>query len=151
MILSQIIADNLILKALFEMSDDHKNIPELRFPEFKGEWTLSKINEIATKVGSGKTPLGGEAVYTLKGIPFIRSQNVINNQLKLDNTFIPESVHTEMASSRVLPGDILLNITGASIGRSCVVPVSFKEGNVNQHVCIIRLEKDEPLFLQAFF
>lgn len=96
-----------------------------------------------------KTPKGGESVYHTSGIPFIRSQNVIDNSLILDHTCIPEEMHESMKSSKVLAGDILLNITGGSIGRSCVVPTNFKEGNVNQHVSIIRLKKDNPNFLQS--
>jgi len=53
-----------------------KNTPKLRFPEFTGEWEEKKLGEIAEKVNSGKTPLGGESVYVDKGILFIRSQNV---------------------------------------------------------------------------
>ena len=43
-----------------------------------------------------------------------------------------------MRGSQLRPRDVLLNITGASIGRCTFVPDSFGEGNVNQHVCIIR-------------
>jgi type I restriction enzyme, S subunit len=125
-----------------------KLIPELRFPEFKGEWVEKNLASITSKIGSGKTPLGGENVYTNSGIPFIRSQNVLIDRLNLDSTHIPIDVHIEMQGSKVLPNDILLNITGGSIGRSCVVPISFTEGNVNQHVCIIRLKQDNPWFLQ---
>ena len=46
-----------------------------------------------------------------------------------------------MKGTWVHPNDILLNITGASIGRSCVVPATVKTANVNQHVCIIRLKE----------
>ena len=35
--------------------------------------------------------------------------------------------------------DILLNITGGSIGRCSIVPDNFDIANVNQHVMIIRL------------
>ncbi|MBN2634760.1 MAG: restriction endonuclease subunit S [Prolixibacteraceae bacterium] len=125
-----------------------KNVPELRFPGFGGEWRTKKLGSICTKVGSGKTPKGGEKVYSNDGIPFIRSQNVIDNQLRTDSTFIPLKVHREMKGSKVVSNDILLNITGGSIGRSCVVPTELKEGNVNQHVCIIRLKNDNPYFLQ---
>ena len=125
------------------------NIPQLRFPEFEGEWEEKKLGNISSKIGSGKTPKGGEEVYTSYGIPFIRSQNVIDNNLILDKTHIPENIHIEMKSSKVLSNDILLNITGGSIGRSCVVPNNFEEGNVNQHVCIIRLKNDSPKFLQS--
>lgn len=103
------------------------------------EWDLIKLGDISTKVGSGKTPRGGEAVYQKSGIPFIRSQNVLNNRLELNGiSYISESIHDEMKSTKVIPNDVLLNITGASIGRCCIVPDSFKEGNLNQHVCIIR-------------
>jgi type I restriction enzyme S subunit len=49
----------------------------------------------------------------------------------------------------VQPGDVLLNITGASIGRCCVVPDHVEQANVNQHVCIIRPTRDVlPDYLQ---
>src|SRR5690606_35215279 len=105
------------------------------------------------KVNSGKTPLGGESVYTDQGILFIRSQNVVNDQLELANSvFISNELNNQMKNSIVFPNDILLNITGASLGRSCVVPNDFEIGNVNQHVCIIRLNKSFlPRFIQPIF
>ena len=125
--------------------------PKLRFKEFDGDWLLKSINDISTKVGSGSTPRGGSEAYVDEGIIFIRSQNVNDNQLILDDVaYIPESTHAKMSGSKVLPNDILLNITGASIGRSCVVPETFSEGNVNQHVCIIRTPNDDPIFVQSF-
>ncbi|SPZ92156.1 EcoKI restriction-modification system protein HsdS [Sphingobacterium multivorum] len=129
------------------------NVPPLRFPGFEEEWQTKRLGEIADKVNSGKTPLGGEAVYTKEGILFIRSQNVNNDRLELDNSvFIPESVNNQMKNSIVNPNDILLNITGASLGRSCVVSNDFKIGNVNQHVCIIRLSQQyNPRFIQPIF
>ncbi|MED3649511.1 restriction endonuclease subunit S [Heyndrickxia sporothermodurans] len=103
------------------------------------DWDLIKLGDMSTKVGSGKTPRGGEAVYQNSGIPFIRSQNVLNNRLELNGiSYISDSIHNEMKSTKVIPNDVLLNITGASIGRCCIVPDSFNEGNLNQHVCIIR-------------
>lgn len=125
--------------------------PKLRFKEFDGDWTNKKIGDIAAKVGSGSTPRGGAEAYTDTGIIFIRSQNVNNDRLLLDDTvYIPESTHLKMSGSKVVANDILLNITGASIGRSCVVPSDFTEANVNQHVCIIRTPNDDPVFVQSF-
>ena len=129
----------------------NNNIPQLRFPEFKGEWEKKKLGEVAEKINSGKTPLGGESVYTERGILFIRSQNVNDDKLSFENsTYIPEEINNTMKNSVVKANDILLNITGASLGRSCVVPNDFIIGNVNQHVCIIRLNKEEsnPRFVQ---
>lgn len=130
-----------------------KVLPKLRFPEFKENWGKKKINEIAEKINSGKTPLGGETVYTENGVTFIRSQNINDDKLLLDNVvYIPEEINKGMKNSVVKPNDILLNITGASLGRSCVVPENFTTGNVNQHVCIVRLnEKNNSNFIQSFF
>jgi type I restriction enzyme S subunit len=52
--------------------------------------------------------------------------------------FIDEEQDAAMSGSRVQQGDVLLNITGASIGRVCVAPSELCPANVNQHVCIIR-------------
>ena len=128
------------------------HIPQLRFPDFSDDWEASKLGDVTSKIGSGSTPRGGEKVYTSDGILFIRSQNVKRNILDLtDSTFIPEEVHFQMSGSEVKSNDVLLNITGASIGRSCVVPSSVITGNVNQHVCIVRTGRHlESNFLQPF-
>ena len=104
-------------------------------------WEVTKIKRLASRISSGKTPLGGSEVYVDDGITFLRSQNIYDEGLRLDDVvFITESVDEAMAVSRVKANDILLNITGASIGRSCVVPNELPPANVNQHVCVIRLE-----------
>lgn len=134
-------------------TEQNRSIPALRFPEFMGEWEKKKLGDISEKINSGKTPLGGENVYTENGILFIRSQNVLENRLSYENsTYIPEEINNTMKNSVVKPKDILLNITGASLGRSCVVPDDFSVGNVNQHVCIIRIDKENnPYFIQPIF
>ena len=102
-------------------------------------WGTAKLGHLASKFGSGITPRGGATVYQEAGIPFLRSQNVHFNGLKLEGVArITPDLHEELSSSHVGPGDVLLNITGASIGRVCTVPEDLGEANVNQHVCIIR-------------
>ncbi|APC85542.1 restriction endonuclease subunit S [Clostridium botulinum] len=118
-------------------------VPKLRFKEFSGEWEFEKIGNITKKVGSGKTPKGGNTVYTDSGVIFLRSQNILNGILALnDVAYITEDENSKMKSTQVYGNDILLNITGASIGRSCIVPKIFPKANVNQHVCIIRLKEN---------
>jgi type I restriction enzyme S subunit len=121
-----------------------------RYPEYKdsgvewlGEipkhWEVKKLKWLVSKVGSGKTPKGGAEIYSNFGVIFIRSQNVHFDGLKLDDVaYIDDSIDSQMASTRVFPFDILLNITGASLGRCSIVPDGFPPANVNQHVCIIR-------------
>ncbi|MFK4534223.1 type I restriction enzyme S subunit [Bradyrhizobium ottawaense] len=103
-------------------------------------WEITNLGAISAKIGSGKTPLGGAEVYSSSGILFLRSQNVYDEGLQLDDVvYIENLIDEEMAGTRVFPGDILLNITGASLGRTELVPDQFPAANVNQHVCIIRL------------
>lgn len=98
-----------------------------------------RIKYFTTKVGSGKTPRGGAEVYQDQGIPLFRSQNVTNEGLLLDDiAYISEDIDEEMAFTRTKPLDVLLNITGASLGRCYYIPNDFVRANVNQHVCIIR-------------
>ncbi len=111
-----------------------------------------KFGEFLIKIGSGITPRGGSSVYLSQGIPLIRSQNVRDGYLDLtDVVFIGNSQHQIMSNSQVLPNDVLLNITGASIGRSCVFPENIGEANVNQHVCILRCSTSvNPHYLSSF-
>jgi len=108
--------------------------------EVPSHWEVKKVKQLTCRISSGKTPLGGNETYLDEGVLFLRSQNVYDDGLRLDDAvFISEATHEAMAVSEVHPNDILLNITGASIGRSCLIPKEFPVANVNQHVCVIRL------------
>lgn len=117
--------------------------------EIPFENRLVPIRYLCEKVGSGVTPKGGGEVYTEDGIIFIRSQNVYNEGLQLNDVVrITRETHDKMLNSKVIYQDVLLNITGASIGRVCLVDMKG-EMNVNQHVCILRTnEKIIPKFLE---
>jgi type I restriction enzyme, S subunit len=97
------------------------------------------LRDITSKIGSGATPRGGERAYTKTGTPLIRSMNV-----HFDG-FHPEGLaHIDDSQAAALNGvivrtdDVLLNITGASIGRVTLAPKKMEGARVNQHVCIIR-------------
>jgi type I restriction enzyme, S subunit len=133
------------------INNEHKklNVPNLRFPEFQGEWEKCKLGELTTKVGSGSTPKGGNAVYTSVGHCFVRSQNVGMGYLILDDiAHIDDDIHQKHKATELSEDDVLLNITGASIGRTAIATKEIEGGNVNQHVCIIRANsKVSPKFL----
>jgi type I restriction enzyme, S subunit len=117
------------------------------------DWEVCSLGEIVTKVGSGITPTGGEKVYKKEGRPFLRSQNVGWGYLLLDDiAFIDEETHKSFLATEIKLDDVLLNITGALIGRSAVADERLLRGNVNQHVCIIRTDasKLSPSFLNFF-
>ncbi len=115
-------------------------------------WKISKIKYYVTKISSGSTPKGGSEIYEDYGIPLIRSQNVHFDGLHLEDVaYINPQIHSQMNRTHLQDFDVLLNITGASIGRCTYVPENFGEGNVNQHVCIIRTsQKLHYGFLQKY-
>jgi type I restriction enzyme, S subunit len=119
---------------LNKSDSQHPHISNLPDP-----WRWIQLGNLLTFVGSGITPKGGKKVYRSSGVPFIRSQNVYSSGLQLDDVaYVSPELHEEMSRTHLQAGDVLLNITGASIGRSTVVPPSLGPANVNQHVCILR-------------
>lgn len=105
-----------------------------------GEWKKYKLGEIATKIGSGATPLGGKESYLESGdFSLIRSQNVLDFSFsKSGLAFLSEEQANGLKNVEVEVNDILLNITGDSVARVCQVPSDILPARVNQHVAIIR-------------
>jgi type I restriction enzyme S subunit len=127
-----------------------KPLPPIKAEEIPFEipksWVWCRLGEICSKIGSGSTPKGSN--YAKSGYPFFRSQNIYSDGLVYDDIkFVSDIVQKQMNGTIVFPTDILLNITGGSLGRCALVPNGFKEGNVSQHVCIIRpLQVDRNYF-----
>jgi type I restriction enzyme S subunit len=115
-------------------------------------WQVLRVKDITKKIGSGVTPKGGSEVYVDSGIPLLRSQNVYDDGLRIDDvSFIDEETHNKMKNSQLKPFDILINITGASIGRTCVVPESLPTANINQHIIYIRMKKSLVPYASYYF
>ena len=111
---------------------------EVPFDELPEGWAWARLSSLFTKIGSGSTPTGGRKVYQDEGPILIRSQNVHDDGLRLDDVAHFARTLFENRRSHVLPSDMLLNITGASIGRCAIVPDVFGDADVNQHVLIMR-------------
>jgi type I restriction enzyme, S subunit len=102
-------------------------------------WPIVKLASVTSKVGSGATPRGGESVYKRTGIPLIRSMNVHFDGFRRDGlVFIDNQEASKLDHVEVQGGDVLFNITGASIGRVTNAPPEMAGARVNQHVCILR-------------
>jgi type I restriction enzyme S subunit len=109
------------------------------FADIPAHWRVSRLKRLVSRIGSGKTPRGGASVYSETGVIFLRSQNIHFEGLRLDDVaYIDGETDQEMAATRVFPGDVLLNITGASLGRCAMAPAGLGHANVNQHVCVVR-------------
>jgi type I restriction enzyme S subunit len=109
-------------------------------------WIRRRLREVTTKIGSGATPLGGEAAYASSGISLVRSLNVHDSGFRTkDLAFLHDAQAAELDNVILEPGDVLLNITGASIARCCIVPEVVLPARVNQHVAILRTAKKQLL------
>ena len=102
-------------------------------------WNVSDLGQLTIKIGSGATPKGGKEAYQTDGISLIRSMNVHNGKFEYKElAHISDEQAARLENVAVEENDVLLNITGASVARSCVVPTNVLPARVNQHVCIIR-------------
>ena len=111
--------------------------------EVPSGWTWTTLGEVCSKTGSGSTPGGGATAYRSSGVVFLRSQNIYDDGLRLkDVVYIDSTTHRRMSATAVRKADLLLNITGGSIGRCCLVSYELGEANVSQHVAIIRVAID---------
>lgn len=129
--------DTLIKSRFVEMFGD---------PIRRPKWPTKSLRRLCTKLGSGATPRGGKAAYKEQGIPLVRSMNVHNGRFVRDDLAYIDSDQAEKLRNVTLEkADVLLNITGASVARSCVLPDELEGGRVNQHVAIIRANKNELL------
>lgn len=111
-----------------------------------------RLASVCTKIGSGATPRGGEAVYTQEGVALIRSQNVWDSAMKLKGlAHVTDEAARQLEGVTVMEGDVLLNITGESVARCAVVDESVLPARVNQHVMIIRPNAElDSRYLQSF-
>lgn len=133
---------DLLVKARFvEMFGDPVSNPM--------NWSKMILKELSTKIGSGATPKGGKESYGTEGISLIRSMNVHNGVFEYkDLAYISDEQAEKLNNVTIESDDVLLNITGASVARCCIVPNEILPARVNQHVCVIRC-KDiiNPIFL----
>ena len=117
-------------------------------------WKQSLLCEVTSKIGSGATPRGGKESYQAEGITLIRSMNVHDGRFEYkDLAHITDEQATQLNNVIVEEGDVFINITGASVARSCIVPRNILPARVNQHVAIIRCIRGclHPVFANNMF
>ncbi|MEP1592344.1 restriction endonuclease subunit S [Sulfitobacter sp.] len=120
--------------------------------ELSQGWATTRIGELTSKIGSGATPRGGAKAYKLSGTPLLRSLNIHFDGVRDKGiAFIDEEQAAKLDNVQVETADVLLNITGASIGRVAIAPERYEGARVNQHVAIIRtVDGVEPSFLSRY-
>ncbi|WP_119027241.1 restriction endonuclease subunit S [Acinetobacter baumannii] len=135
--------DQLLQATFIDMFGDPVSNP-------KG-WDVNKLENLTTKIGSGSTPKGGDSAYKDEGISLVRSLNIYDGQFSYKNlAFIDQDQADKLKNVILQANDVLLNITGASVARCCLVPNGILPARVNQHVSILRVKDNLiPEFLEA--
>lgn len=117
--------------------------PKLRFKEFSGDWESKYGENIATKITKGSSPKWQGFNYQSEGVLFVTSENVRDGYLDISEPkYLPLEFNEKQKSSSLVKGDILINIVGASIGRICEFNLDNVIANVNQAVCVLRVENE---------
>jgi len=108
-------------------------------------WEVKTLKDVTSKIGSGATPRGGQDVYISEGISLIRSQNIYDSFFAWNGlAHISSEAAEQLSNVTVKKYDVLINITGASILRTCIVDSSVIPARVNQHVSIVRSKNGVP-------
>ena len=127
-------------KALFQAS-----LKEMLEP--KEGWEEKKVKDFSLLITKGSSPKWqGNSYVNSDGILFVTSENVREGRLELNpKKFVDNSFNIKQRRSILKKFDVLVNIVGASIGRAAVFDLDVENANINQAVCLIRLDRDKML------
>jgi type I restriction enzyme, S subunit len=125
-------------------------------PKLMEGWCYVRAESISDFITKGTTPDKNELHSSHGDIPFIKVYNLTHGgalDFSINPTFVSSEIHNGFLSrSRVLPGDILMNIVGPPLGKISLIPDTFDEWNINQAIARYRLINiiSNKYFLQYF-
>lgn len=110
-------------------------------PQLPIGWTWSTTSQICESIDNGNTP-SPDKMSSEGEIPFIKVYNLTKTgqlDFSIKPTYISRNTHEgELAKSRIIPGDMLMNIVGPPLGKVSLVPPTYPEWNTNQAVVVFR-------------
>ena len=117
--------------------------------EIPESWDVCPVKYVIDKnhpypVGDGDHGLIKADDYLDEGIPYIRVLNLTWGEgLNLENlVYISDEMNSRIKNSELKPNDILIAKTGATIGKTAIVPVSLPRSNTTSHVGKITISSD---------
>ena len=106
--------------------------------EIPSDWEVILGSDLSEKITKGASPRWQGFSYQDYGVLFVTSENVRDGHLDVSEPkYLPFSFTEKHKNSQLQNGDLLINIVGASIGRSCVYNLDAP-ANINQAVCLFR-------------
>ena len=114
-----------------------------------------RLDDLCDFITKGTTPSKSKMNTETSSIPFIKVYNLtfdLSLDFSIDPTFVNENTHnTFLARSKVLPGDVLMNIVGPPMGKVSIVPETYPEWNMNQAIARFRCEDNLNNRYLAYF
>ena len=123
-----------------------------KFGKIPVGWHIIKGNKITDKITKGQSPKWQGFEYQSSGILFVTSENVRDGFIDVSNPkFLPVEFNEKIKNSQLQKGDILINIVGASVGRCAIYNLNEMYANINQAVCILRVnEKNDNKYISYY-
>jgi type I restriction enzyme S subunit len=134
----------------------YKELPPLdasNLPQLPEGWMWTRLSDYSSLITKGESPNWQGFEYVDSGITFIRSENVLWGKVDISEAAqIPQEFHNKLKRSQVRPNDVLINLVGASIGRSGLAPEMIESANINQAVALVRCNQSLlPAYLMHVF
>ena len=103
-----------------------------------GDWEVAPLSNLSEFITSGSR--GWATYYADRGALFVRSQNVRDGRLDFaDRQFVNAPMGAEGNRTRLKRSDLLITITGNSVGNVALVEEELGEAYISQHVGLVRL------------
>lgn len=119
-----------------------ETVPEIRFPEFTGDWEQRKVTELlknsssAMKIGPFGSALKKE-YFVEEGVKVYAQENVFTGDFSIGDYYITEDKYKELKSCELYPGDLVISMMG-TIGACAIFPKNAEKGIMNSH--LLRLQ-----------
>ncbi|HDA2595801.1 TPA: restriction endonuclease subunit S, partial [Staphylococcus aureus] len=127
-----------------------KNVPELRFPGFEGEWEEKKLGEIF-QIISGSTPLkSNKKFYENGNINWVKTTDLNNSKVTHSKEKITEYAMNSLKLKLVPKNSVLIAMYGGfnQIGRTGLLKI---DATINQAISALLMNHEtNPEFIQAY-
>jgi type I restriction enzyme M protein len=125
-----------------ERFDPYYNSPKFRkIIKTSRNIDLVEFRDLIDLITKGETPLWRGDSYVPKGIPFLKVQNISEEGIKGEISFISNEVHQRMKRSQLKGGELLYSMAG-TIGIATILPEDFGIANINQAIAKVILKKE---------
>ncbi|MDK9872513.1 restriction endonuclease subunit S [Staphylococcus sp. IPLA37011] len=130
------------------MTNEVKNVPELRFPGFEDEWKLAHLNDLGDFT-SGGTPLKTKKSYWNGDIPWLTTGDINGKEIYKASNYIAQEGLENSSAKLIYKKAILIAMYGQGKTRGMSSILNF-EAATNQ-ACAIFQTNNDIKFMHQFF